>query len=60
MNASRYAEVQLASRDIWFNQIQGQMIEIQPTEWMKAIFLPLESFAKQSAILFGSNQGKVQ
>lgn len=48
MNASRYAEVQPCIKRYLINQIQGQMIEIQPTEWMKAIFLPLESFAKQS------------
>jgi flagellar biosynthesis GTPase FlhF len=48
MNASRYAELQPCIKRYLINQIQGQMIEIQPTEWMKAIFLPLESFAKQS------------
>ena len=47
-DASRYAEVKPCIKRYLITQIQGQMIQVPPEEWMKTIFLPLENFQKRS------------
>jgi len=48
-DASRYAEVKPCIKRYLITQIQGQMIQVPPDEWMKTIFLPLENFQKRSS-----------
>ena len=46
--ASQYREVMPCIKRYLITQIQGQMIQVPPEEWMKTIFLPLENFQKRS------------
>ena len=47
--ASRYREFKPCLKRYLLNKIRGQMIEIPPDEWIRTIFLPLESFQKRSS-----------
>ena len=47
--ASQYREVKPCIKRYLVPYIRGQMIEVPPDEWIKTIFLPLESFQKRSS-----------
>lgn len=47
--AAQYREVKPCIHRYLLNQIRGQMIAIPPDEWIRAVFLPLESFQKKNA-----------
>ena len=47
--ASQYREVMPCIKRYLITHVRGQMIEIPPEEWIRTIFLPLESFQKRGA-----------
>jgi len=47
--ASQYREVMPCIKRYLISNVRGQMIEIPPDEWIRTIFLPLESFQKRSS-----------
>ena len=47
--ASQYREVMPCIKRYLISHVRGQMIEIPTEEWIRTIFLPLESFQKRGA-----------
>ena len=46
--ASQYKEFKPCIKRYLLSHIKGQMVQIEPEEWIKTVFLPLESFKKKT------------
>jgi hypothetical protein len=47
-NYSRFPEVKPCVKQYLYNHVRSRFLEINPQDWQSAIFLPLDSFEKQS------------